>query len=203
MAAVRLTRAERQALTRQELLDAAERVFVQRGFEGSSIEAITEAAGYTRGAFYSNFSSKAELFSELLQQRVYSTYREMVEARARGERRSLRETGDELAAIQAAPQGRWLFQLWLELLAHAGRDEEFRKLASGFWSTNRQLTAALLRGAYDEAGRTPPAAPDRLATALIAMDIGLALQHYVDPEAVPLDVYPELYEVVFGPLAPG
>jgi len=42
-----------------------------------------------------------------------------------------------------------------------------------------------------------------LATSLIALDIGLALQHYVDPEAVPLSVYPELYELLFGPLDPG
>ena len=35
---------------------------------------------------------------------------------------------------------------------------------------------------------------------MIALDIGLALQHFVDPEAVPLDVYPELYELLFGRL---
>jgi hypothetical protein len=37
---------------------------------------------------------------------------------------------------------------------------------------------------------------------MIAMDIGLALQHFVDPEGVPLDLYPELYKAVFGPLTP-
>jgi hypothetical protein len=37
---------------------------------------------------------------------------------------------------------------------------------------------------------------------MIALDIGLALQHYVDPEAVPLSVYPELFATIFGPLAP-
>jgi hypothetical protein len=48
----------------------------------------------------------------------------------------------------------------------------------------------------------PPAEPERLASALIAMDIGLALQHFVDPEAAPLDLYPELYELLFSPLDP-
>jgi AcrR family transcriptional regulator len=200
--AVRLTRGERQAQTRQELLDAAARVFVERGFEGASIEAITDEAGYTRGAFYSNFSSKAELFAELLQQRVYATYRRMAQASAAGERQSLRETGEQLAAIQGAAEGRWLFRLWLELLAYAGRDEQFRKLARGFWSTTRKLSAEGIRLAYDEAGKPPPAPPERLATAMIAMDIGLALQHFVDPKAVPLSDYPELYELLFGPLAP-
>jgi AcrR family transcriptional regulator len=202
MPTARLTRAERQAQTRQELLDAAARVFVERGFEGSSIEAISEEAGYTRGAFYSNFSSKAELFAELLQQRVYTTYRRMAAASAGGQNPSLRETGERLAAIQGEREGQWLFRLWLELLAHAGRDEEFRTLASRFWSTTRELSAEGIRRAFDEAGQKPPASPDRLATAMIAMDLGLALQHFVDPDAVPLAVYPELYEKVFGPLAP-
>jgi AcrR family transcriptional regulator len=197
-----MTRAERQAQTRQALLDAAARVFVERGFAGSSVEAIAEEAGFTRGAFYSNFDSKEQLFAELLQQRVYSIYREMAEATVSGARPSLRQTGEQLARIQSDEQGQWLFRLWLELLAHAGRDEAFREIAAGFWSANRRLIAEGTRRAYDETGTRPPAATDHLATAMIALDIGLALQHFVDPEAVPLDLYPELYELVFQPLAP-
>jgi AcrR family transcriptional regulator len=197
-----MTRAERRAETRRALLDAAGRVFVERGFAGSSVEAIAEAAGYTRGAFYSNFDSKEQLFAELLQQRVYSVYREMAEASARGVRPSLRETGEQLARIQGQEQGRWLFRLWLELLAHAGRDQSFRTIAAGFWSANRRITSDGIARAYADASRRPPVAPDHIASAMIALDIGLALQHFVDPEAVPLDLYPELYEALFRPLAP-
>ena len=198
-----MTRAERQADTRQALLDAAASVFVERGFAGSSVEAVAERAGYTRGAFYSNFASKEELFAELLQQRVYAIYRDMAERSAAGENPPLRETGERLARIQAAPEGRWLFRLWLELLAHAGRDESFRSIAAAFWSQTRATSAAAIGRAYDEAGTRPPADPANLATAMIALDIGLALQHFVDPGAVGLDVYPELYELLFEPLRPG
>jgi len=52
----RLTRAEQQSQTRAALLDAAVRVFVKLGFHGANIEAITADAGYTPGAFYSNFA---------------------------------------------------------------------------------------------------------------------------------------------------
>lgn len=198
----RLTRAERRDRTRNELLEAAAHVFITRGFEGASIEAITAEAGYTRGAFYSNFESKGQLFAELLQQRVYSVYREMAESAIAGPRPSLRETGEQLAQIQADEQGRWLFRLWLELLAFAGRDEKFREIAAGFWSANRQLVAAGMEQAYADAGEEPPLHADRLATAMIALDIGLALQHFVDPDAAPLELYPELYEALFRPLAP-
>jgi AcrR family transcriptional regulator len=197
-----LTRAEKQARTRAALLDAAARVFVERGFQRASVELIAAEAGFTRGAFYSNFATKEELFAELLQDRVYSVYRQMAEDAARPERPTLRQTGERLAAIQGHAEGRWLFRLWLELLAHAGRDDQFRQIAAGFWSANRALSAQAIAGAYAGASRKPPLAPEDLATAMIALDIGLALQHFVDPDAVPLRTYPDLFELLFGPLAP-
>src|SRR2546421_6481591 len=155
----------------------------------ASVEAIAAEAGYTRGAFYSNFSTKEEIFAELLQQRVYSTYRQMAVASAEPQRPTLREVGEQLARIQGDPEGRWLFRLWLELLAHAGRDEQFREIAAGFWSANRGLTAKAIAGGYGP-DEQPPAPAEGLATAMIAPDIGLALQHFVDPRAVPLRLYP-------------
>ncbi|WP_187289412.1 TetR/AcrR family transcriptional regulator [Xylanimonas cellulosilytica] len=55
----------RRERTRERLLDAAAQVFARVGFGGASVEAIAEAAGFTRGAFYSNFESKEELFLAL------------------------------------------------------------------------------------------------------------------------------------------
>jgi AcrR family transcriptional regulator len=55
----------RRERTRQRLLDAAAEVFAEVGLDAASVEAVCERAGFTRGAFYSNFSSKDELFLEL------------------------------------------------------------------------------------------------------------------------------------------
>jgi AcrR family transcriptional regulator len=60
--AVRRTRAESAALTRSRLLEAAQRVFFERGFHGASLEVVAEEAGLTKGAVYSRFASKADLF---------------------------------------------------------------------------------------------------------------------------------------------
>jgi AcrR family transcriptional regulator len=60
--AERMTQERRRERTRDLLLDAAQDVFAQRGFEGASLEEIAEAAGYTRGAIYKHFGSKEELF---------------------------------------------------------------------------------------------------------------------------------------------
>jgi AcrR family transcriptional regulator len=160
----RLTRAERQAQTRRELLDAAARVFVKRGFTGSSVEAISAEAGYTRGAFYSNFRSKNQLFVELLHDRVYARYTEMTQEGLRGRPPTLRETGEMLAAIQANPEGRWIWRLWFECLAQAGRDEELRELAATFWHGNRERTAKLIEIALPRHKERAKA----IATALIA-----------------------------------
>jgi len=76
--------ARRQA-TRQRLLDAAFEVFGENGFHGTSIEMIAERADFTRGAFYSNFASKEELFFTMLEEghaRVFEQLEEGVEALA-------------------------------------------------------------------------------------------------------------------------
>jgi AcrR family transcriptional regulator len=62
----RLTRAQSKARTRQQILDAAARVFARKGFAGASVEEIADAAGFTVGALYSNFESKDQLLVELL-----------------------------------------------------------------------------------------------------------------------------------------
>lgn len=62
----RLTREQSQALTRENILNGAADVLAQYGYEGASVERIAESAGYSKGAFYSNFSSKDDLLRQLL-----------------------------------------------------------------------------------------------------------------------------------------
>ena len=119
MARTRLTREAKKAETRRRLLEAAAEVFIRRGFQGASVEEICEEAGFTRGAFYSNFRSKEQLFAELLQDRVYRGYRGMAERRlaAEGELPTARETGEDLAAMQSHSDACWPVRLWHELIS--------------------------------------------------------------------------------------
>jgi AcrR family transcriptional regulator len=197
----RLTRKEKQAETRRRLLDAGERVFLRRGLQGSSVEEIAAEAGFTRGAFYSNFAGKDELFVELLHARIYDRYTEMAEeaqARPGTPRERLRWGAERVRDVQKGEEGNWLFRLWLECLTQAARDEEFRKLAATFWSGNRALLAGQGRENFKEVGLKPPLPPKQIATAMIALDVGLAVQHLVDPEEAPLDLYVPLFDLLFG-----
>src|ERR1700690_4472568 len=75
---VRVTR--RRAETRARLLDAAFSVFATKGFGRTSIEDVCTAAGFTRGAFYSNFDTLDELFYALYQQRAEAIAAEVAAA---------------------------------------------------------------------------------------------------------------------------
>ena len=198
-----MSRKEKQAQTRTRMLDAAERVFIRRGLQGSSVEEIAAEAGFTRGAFYSNFKSKDELFVELLQDRVYRRYAEMAQQAQEqpgSPRQRLRWGIERVRDVQAGTDGNWLFRLWLECLTQAARDEGFRKLAATFWSGNRGLLTEQTKRTFEELGRRPPLPADQIATAMIALDVGLAVQHLVDPEAAPLDLYVPLFDLLFGEL---
>jgi BetI-type transcriptional repressor, C-terminal len=125
-----------------------------------------------------------------------------VEAQAQpgSPRERLRWGIERLKAPYEKEDGRWLFRLWLECLTLATRDEDFRRLAATFWSGNRALIAEQTKEIYQEVDRKPPLPPEQIATAMIALDIGLAVQHVVDPEAVSLDVYVPLFDLLIGRL---
>src|SRR5713101_6585627 len=62
----RLSRDDSREQTTQRLLDAAQKLIARKGLDAASVENIAAAAGYSRGAFYSNFKTKDDLFIELL-----------------------------------------------------------------------------------------------------------------------------------------
>jgi AcrR family transcriptional regulator len=68
LAGMRVTR--RRAETKAKLLDAAFRVFAAKGFGQTRIDDVCAAAGYTRGAFYSNYATLDELFFDLYDERA-------------------------------------------------------------------------------------------------------------------------------------
>lgn len=66
----RLTRAEKREETRRALIESAASCFARVGFEATAIDMIAEEAGFSRGAFYSNFSTKDEVFLILLKEHL-------------------------------------------------------------------------------------------------------------------------------------
>lgn len=122
----------RRAHTRARLMVAARGVFAERGIPGASVEEICEAAGFTRGAFYSNFSDKSALVLAMIEHSMATQYaaaeRAVATMKAAGDR-----SPDELVAIaltafeqSGAEAAEEAVLADRELLLHAAREPELR-----------------------------------------------------------------------------
>lgn len=174
---------------RRRLLDAAAVVFARRGIEQGSLDEVAAAAGFTKGAVYSNFDGKDGLIRALAEDNLSAYLSEGLASVAdtdRPLRERVRALGDRLSAIS---QGQRDWQLlFLELWQRAARRPG---AADPFIARRRDLhavvTAAVAEHA-EQAGVTLPLDPAEMATLLMALTHGLALERLVDPDVVPDDL---------------
>jgi len=183
----RPSRSATQAQTRERLLDAAEQAFAAEGFGGASLDRIAEAAGFTRGAVYSNFADKADLFVAVLDRRLDRRYAEVADAML-----AARDPDAFVGALRSpawkARGGEDAMRQWLML-----RDE-FRLFALRNPSAAERLARhdRRLRDYYVEAithllgrlGVELPMNPRLAAAMLLAVDESLLRQHWIDPDDV-------------------
>jgi AcrR family transcriptional regulator len=182
---VRLSRAERREQTRQELVSAAEACFVSRGFHASSVDEVAERAGYTKGAVYSNFASKEDLFFAVYERRVEQVLTEVVpDLRQLGPERAF----DELAAgalHRRDPDDGWravFFEFWAHVVRHPELRERFAAIHARFL----EPLAGAVRALAEDRGLALPADlnADQVAVAWYAMEVGLNLERLSQPQTV-------------------
>ncbi|BBU29933.1 TetR family transcriptional regulator [Burkholderia sp. THE68] len=185
MKPVRLTREQSRDQTRQRLLDAAQAVFIKKGFGASSVEDVAADAGYTRGAFYSNFSSKAELLLNVLKrdhdtimQRMSALFEDGEASRADMEARVLQYYSE-------CYQNNACFLLWVEAKLHASRDPGFRASFNALMRELRQTTTDYIRAFSERVGTPLTMPPEQMALGLIALCDGVQFFYSSDPQSVP------------------
>ena len=182
------SRAERQARTRSALVDAAERLFVAKGFHATSLDAVAAEAGYTKGAVYSNFASKEDLFFAVYERRLDTRVAEihaLLEAAPLA--RDAIEAMARTATIRSEQDDGWLavfFEFWAHVLRHEELRERFAALHA---RVIEPLSVAVVRHA-EEAGEALPEDPRKLATARYAMQLGLQLERLTQPDVVDSDL---------------
>jgi AcrR family transcriptional regulator len=177
---MRLTRSERSAAHRTALLEAARRVFLADGYHGASVDAVAREAGFTIGAVYSQFGSKAELFLALLEQRAGERIEQI---------RSLPD-GAGVAAGAAAIARQWARVLrtdldWtllvIEFRVHAARNPV---LAARFAEVHARLLRAVVQAATASLALPAPTPEvEDLARLLLATGPGGALARAAEGEA--------------------
>jgi AcrR family transcriptional regulator len=176
-----------RADTRQQLFEAAAQVFQEQGIGAASIDAIAEAAGLTRGAFYSNFANKDELIVAMLEHHVDQSiqhYRDMLAAHP--------EPADFVTSLRTAersprdPLGRAPL-LHLELILYVARLERRRPDLRERLRTRRALIAEII----DKFNRSGGLAiePQWGSAMLLALEDGFRLHRLIDPQGVPADSF--------------
>jgi AcrR family transcriptional regulator len=181
----RLSRTERSARTRAELMASARRLFLRRGFHAASLEQVAEEAGFTIGAVYSRFGSKADLFLAILDEHVDQLVAGV--AQVAGLDQPLTAQAELLAGRRMAlleREGEW-FPLVLEFWSHAARDERLRRELAARHERLVAAYAGLIEADYARLGLALPLAPEVLARAVVAMGNGVALERLADPARVP------------------
>ena len=193
--AERWTRQRRVEHTRNLLLDAAEEVVARQGFGASSLEVIADAAGYTRGAIYSHFGTKEDLFIAVMErqlQRFLDGFSDIVDSfetlsdfdvdKLAARWRELTIGGPERAALG------YEFTLFLM------RNPEARaRVADQRQETVRSL-ARYIEAHLEKVGGRLRVRSDLLAKVLIATNEGVTLGSHIDSE----DLYRPFLEMVMS-----
>lgn len=171
--------------TRGRLCEAAAALFEQHGIGGTSVESIASAAGFTRGAFYSNFASKDDLIVALLADHVAQTLRRNRDLLAQH-----RDPADFVAALRSVdrsqqdPLGRSPM-LHIELLLYVARTAGRRDELAAFLRARRGLVADIVRGIDLPLDRDSTMDTERLAAMLLALEDGFRLHQLIDPQTPP------------------
>jgi AcrR family transcriptional regulator len=169
----------RRAETRSRLLDAAFVVFAKNGFGRTSIEEVCDEAGYTRGAFYSNFDTLDELFYALYLQRaeIIASQVSVAAASASTDLRSVMSS-----IIEALMVDRDWVLVKTDFLLHAARHPEVAEELRSYRRQLQKALAATLKVSV-EFSRLPESlrSPDRLARAIITIHDGAMEQLLLYP----------------------
>jgi len=197
-AAVRLSREQSRAQTRERLLNAAREAFARNGFHGASVDEIASAAGFSTGALYSNFDGKEDLFLALMEREIDEHAREIAEAVRARPSVSERATGGARRWMMMIEREPNLLLLFMEFWAYGVRDAQMRpKVAERFAQMRRVLTQLIAEGAREfDLELALPA--EQLAVAVDALADGIARQKLADPDAVPDELMGRVLSLLFA-----
>jgi AcrR family transcriptional regulator len=186
MSRKRLTREDSRDQTTQRLLDAAQKLIAKKGLSAASVEDIAAAAGYTRGAFYSNFSSKGDLFIELLRRDHEKTHDEF---------HALQSDDLQLDYIQSRARDLYgglyrdneSFMNWTEARMLAARDTKFRAKLNALLAEKRGEIAQFITYFYRRVGVAPPVSTEAMAMGFMSLAEGVKLSMLSSPADMTAD----------------
>jgi AcrR family transcriptional regulator len=199
-----LTPERRRAMTRQHLLEAAAIVFSRRGFHGATLDEVAATAGFTKGAVYSNFKNKEDLFLELFDDRVARQLAVVAEVLEGGSH----ETAERFPRIRELVRGDifWsddLSTLYLEFVLYARRHPEAQAKLAASARRTRSVVQQLIDEEYAAIGVSPRYSTLEIAQISLALFGGLGVDRLVDPLAVTEQTLDTTLSLLFDALLGG
>ncbi len=182
--------------TRRRLFRAAADAFARHGVGGATVEEIAAAAGFTRGAFYSNFATKEELAAAMLEdhlQRSVTRNMGMLESHPdpTGFVAALRaDEGHDDDPLHQSPL------LQIELMLYVARTSELRPALGDRLRTMRNLVGEIAASTLRAAGAETELEPYELGTLVVALEDGLRLQRLADPDSTSEDAFYDALEAL-------
>jgi AcrR family transcriptional regulator len=181
---------------RQRLLEAATRIFARRGYAEATLEEVAAEAGFSKGAVYSNFASKEEVFYALLREHVGARVERV--HRAVASAATLQEAGAAAgrAGGEAVEEEADWHLLFLEFVTRAARRPELREELGGQRVQLRGLIAEKARERLNALGVEPALSVEQLANVMLALSNGLAIEQLVQPEGIDGDLFERTVELI-------
>ena len=173
----RKTRAEAQAETRAQLLKTARQLFFEDGYHPTSLEKVADAAGYSKGAVYSNFRNKDELCTAVLDEVRAERLGEVLEIFAKPDTPSRIDAIRDWAERVIGDPG-WT-TLEVEFAAHARPNDRLRTDLAGRLDGILQMLTTATESAETSDLKLPAR---EAATILLALGVGLGLLRSIDPQ---------------------
>jgi len=188
-----------EANGREELVDAAARVFSEHGYRGATVEAILSEANLSKGAFYHHFRTKDDLVLAVLAERVERPIKELIEQlQGAGPAENMSSAAtDRFAELIDASRDAILLEHEYEALA--ARDPKLRRRYARHRRRLRDALAQALAARARQLGApadlgTPA---EEVATAYLALMRGLARERMLDPQAVPSHILGEMAGLIY------
>ena len=181
---------DRRSATRAKLLDAALDVFAEKGLHGASVDDLAAAAGFTKGALYSNFATKEELFGAVIDEqghRMIAAVREVMTSHAHeiDDHPALApqdQADPVLAEVLTRINGighRW-YLLESEFQLYGLRSPEGRDLYAAHCAHFRGELGGLLEELLSRKGRRLTVPPEQLAEITIVVYMNQLAQQLLD-----------------------
>jgi len=167
------------------ILSAATEVFAERGFHGASVEDICERAGFTRGAFYSNFGALDDLVTEPYEQhaRRLSARVETLSSRSDLAPEQILAAVLDVWSESPTAEAQW-YLLQIEFTLHAIRD----KAAGRAWARQQSKVRAdlvtLVERVVARHGMTLSVTPEEFVRLAQAIYQGGMSQHLLQPRSI-------------------